>query len=78
MLWNGNECGKSKSNENFKTTIPSKNYDGTKQLENVETFKYFGTNLTYYGRCTCEIKCRIAMVKVAFNTKRALFTSVLD
>ena len=28
MLWNGNECGKNKSNENFKTTIPSKNYDG--------------------------------------------------
>jgi hypothetical protein len=26
MLWNGNEGGK-KSNENFKTTIPSKNYD---------------------------------------------------
>ena len=25
-LWNGNECGKNKSNENFKTTIPSKNY----------------------------------------------------
>jgi len=23
----GNECGKNKSNEDFKTTIPSKNYD---------------------------------------------------
>jgi len=25
------------------------------------------------GRCTCEIKCRIAMAKAAFNKKRALF-----
>jgi len=31
MLWNGNECGKNKSNENLKTTIPSKNYDRLKQ-----------------------------------------------
>jgi hypothetical protein len=30
MLWNGNECGKNKSNENFKATIPSKNYDRIK------------------------------------------------
>jgi len=27
---------------------------------------------------TCEIKCKIAMAKVAFNKKRALFTSTLD
>jgi hypothetical protein len=30
MLWNGNDCGKDKRNENFKTTIPSKNYDTPK------------------------------------------------
>ena len=30
MLWNGNECGKNKSNENLKTTIASKNYDKPK------------------------------------------------
>jgi len=30
------------------------------------------------GRYTCEIKCRTAMVKAAFNKKRALFTSTLD
>ena len=27
---------------------------------------------------TCEIKCRIAMAKAAFNKKRTLFTSTLD
>ena len=30
------------------------------------------------GRCTREIKSRIAMGKAAFNKKRALFTSTLD
>ena len=49
-----------------------------KQLENVESFKYLGSILTNDGRCTCEIKCRIAMAKAAFNKKRTLFTSTLD
>jgi hypothetical protein len=51
-----------------------------KQLENVESFKYLGSILTNYGRCTrtCEIKCRIAMAEAAFNKKRTLFTSTLD
>jgi hypothetical protein len=48
-----------------------------KQLENVEFFKYLGRILTNDGRCTCEIKCRIAMATL-FNKKRTLFTSTLD
>ena len=44
----------------------------------METFKYLGSILTNDGRCTCEIKCRIAMAKAAFNKKRVLFTSTLD
>jgi hypothetical protein len=27
---------------------------------------------------TCEIKCTVALVKAAFNKKRALFTGTLD
>ena len=69
---------KKNSNENFKTTILSNNYDRPKQLENVECFKYLGSLLTNDGRCTREIKSRIAMAKAAFNKKRALFTSTLD
>ena len=46
-----------------------------KQLENVESFKYLCSILTMDGRCTCEIKCRTAMAKAAFNKKRAHFTS---
>jgi hypothetical protein len=49
-----------------------------KQLGNVESFKYLGSMLTNDGSCTCEIKCKIAMAKAAFNKKRALFTSTLD
>ena len=48
-----------------------------KQLENVEYLKYLGSTLTNDGRYTCEIKSRIAVVKAAFNKKRALFTSTL-
>jgi hypothetical protein len=44
----------------------------------VESFKYLGIILTNEGRCTCEIKSRIAMAKAAFNKKRVLFTSTLD
>ena len=78
MLWNENACGKNKSNENFKRIIPSKNYDRLKQLENAASFKYFGGILTNDGRCACEIKCRVAMAKAAFNKKRALFAGTLE
>ena len=64
MPLNGNECWKNKNNENFKTTIPTKNYNNQKQLENVESFKYLGSMLTNDGGCTCEIKCKIAMDKI--------------
>jgi hypothetical protein len=43
-----------------------------KQLENVESCKHLSSILTNDGRCTCEIKCRIAMDKAAFKKKRTL------
>ena len=49
-----------------------------KQLENVKCFKYLGSMLTDDVRCTCEIKCSIAMAKAAFNKKKNHFTSKLD
>ena len=49
-----------------------------KQLENVKCFKYLGSMLTDDGRCTCEIKSRIAMAKAAFNKNKNLFISKLD
>ena len=44
-----------------------------KQLENVKCFKYLGSMLTDGGRCTCEIKSRIAIAKAAFNKKKNPF-----
>ena len=41
-------------------------------------FKYLGSMLTEDGRCTCEIKSRIAMKRDAFSKKKNLFTSKLD
>jgi hypothetical protein len=38
-----------------------------KQLDSVESFKYLGSILTNDGRCTCEIKCRIAMAKACIQ-----------
>jgi hypothetical protein len=43
-----------------------------------KSFKCLDSMLTKDGRCTCEIKSRIAMVKAAFNKKIALFTSKMD
>jgi len=48
------------------------------QLDNVESLKYLGSILTNIGKPTCEIKCRIAIAKAAFNKERTLFTSALD
>jgi len=63
-----------------KQPFPVKIMIDQKQLENVESFKCLGSILTNDGRCTCEIKCRIAMAKAkaACNKKRVLFTSTLD
>jgi len=51
---------------------PVTNMIDQKQLENVECFKYLGSILTNDGRCTSEIKSRIAMAKAAFSKKKTL------
>ena len=47
------------------------------ELNNLEKDRHYSM-LTDDGRCTCEIKSRIAMAKAAFNNKKTLFTSTLD
>jgi hypothetical protein len=60
-----------------KQPCPVKIMIDRKQPENLESFKYLGSILANDRRYTCEIKCRIAMAKPAFNN-RAVFTSTLD
>jgi len=42
MLCHEYECGKNKSNENFKTAIPIKNYDRPKTTGECGMFLIFG------------------------------------
>jgi hypothetical protein len=69
LLWNGYKCGKNKSNEKFKTDIPSKHYGIPNPLEIVESVKYLGNILTNDGRCTCDIKCSFVAGNAALNRK---------
>ena len=80
MLWHGNECGKKKTNVMRISRQPSPVtiMIDQKQLENVECFKYLCSILTNDGRCTCDIKSRIAMAKAAFNKKKTIVSSKLD
>jgi hypothetical protein len=49
-----------------------------KQVESVERFRYLGSLIINYSRCTREIKSRISFAKAEFKKKKALFTSELD
>jgi hypothetical protein len=44
----------------------------------MESLKYLVSILTNNKRCICEIQCRIAMAKAAFNKKKNVLTSTLD
>jgi len=70
--------GKTKVMRISRQPFPVKIMIYEKQLENVGSFKYLGSILASDGRCTCVIKCRIAMAKATFNKKRVLFTRTLD
>jgi len=44
------------------------------QIEQVQNFKYLGSNMSEEGRCETEVKIRIAMAKEAFSKRKELFT----
>src|SRR5215469_7385752 len=48
------------------------------QVEHVKQFQYLGTWLTEDSRSSVDVKCRIALAKVAFNSMKELFTSRLQ
>ena len=57
---------------------PITDYDRGNQPEIVEYFNCLVSKIAISARCTWEIKSRIAMAKVAFSNKKAVFTSRLD
>ena len=48
------------------------------QVEQVKQFKYLGTWLTEDSRSSVDVKCRIALAKFAFTSRKELFTSRLQ
>ena len=56
--------------------LPIKKYSHLNQKS--EYYPLHRNMLTNDGRCTCEIKSRIAMAKAAFSKKNTLFTSKWD
>ena len=57
-------------------SFPVKIMIDQKQLENVECFKYLCSMLTIDGRCTREIKSRIAMAKAAFTLLHSFYQQI--
>jgi hypothetical protein len=49
-----------------------------KQQENLECFNNMCSVITNGARCRPETKCRIVMIKAAFDQQGSLFTSKLD
>lgn len=50
-----------------------------KELEEVKKFKYLGSMITGYGYCETEIRRKILLAKVEFNTHaKALLTKRFD
>ena len=43
-----------------------------KRVEQVSSFKYLGSIISEDGRCESDMRCRIAMAKEAFNSRREL------
>jgi len=70
MLWNGNECGKNRGDDNLKATIPNTNYDRSKTAGEYGILNYLGSKITNDARRTREINF---MAKAAFNKKKTFY-----
>ena len=67
MLWNGNQCGKTKVMRISRQPSQVHMLASQKQLKNVEYFKYLDNMITDDAICTHEVNCRIAMAKAALT-----------
>jgi hypothetical protein len=73
-----NNVGKSKEMRISRETFPLEIMVDKKQLQNVGYFNYLGSMITNDARCTREIESMIAIVRVALNKNKTLYTSRLD
>jgi len=69
VLWDGNECGKIQVSENWKITIPDRDYERSKTAGEYELLQLSGQPGTCEAECTREIKYKIVMAKAALNQK---------
>jgi hypothetical protein len=67
MLWNGNECGKTKVMRISREPSSSQFMTEQRELENVEYFNYWSSVITDNARCMLKIKSRFAMARAAFS-----------
>ena len=73
MLWNRNECGKTKiPNGILKVPSAVQVMTDQKPLENMKCCNYLGRMITKDGRCTRDIKSKIVITKAAFQQKTLL------
>ena len=68
----------SQVNENIQRNDSLQIKIGSRELKDVDHFKYFGSVLIKDGYCTREIKVRIAMAKETLNRKISLLTSKIS
>jgi hypothetical protein len=66
MLWNGNECGQNQARESEDSQLQH-NCAVSKTTGECGIFQRMGSPVTSDARCTDEIKCMIAMAKLAFK-----------
>jgi len=70
MLWNGNECGKDRGDDNLKVTIPNTDCDRSKTAGECAILNYLGSKITNDARPTRGINF---MAKAAFNKKKTFY-----
>jgi len=73
MLWNRNECGKTKVPNGILKEPPAVQIvTDKKQLENIKFCNYLGRMITKDAKCTRDIKSKTAIIKTTFQQKTLL------
>jgi hypothetical protein len=77
MLWNGNECGKTKVMSISREPSPVHNMIYQKEMENVDYFVYLGSMILNYVTCTRELNSGLPW-KRQHSAGRRMFSPVFS